>query len=384
MSSGLQGLLAVVAVMTAAPFIGRLLAGRVPTVALQMLGGILVGPAGLGWLVPSPAMDLFAKIGLGLIFALIGLSMDQSTLRGVAGRLGAFGWAATVGVGVLLAVTLPLGGGLRPIALVVALSSTALSTLVVILRDSGEWGSPLGRLLLSAGTWGQVCPLLAVALLLGTASPLATVLSVALLALVAALLAFVPDQITQTTPAWSWLRSVVAVSATTPLQVLLLLVVGLMALSVGLGVDILLGTMLAGLVMRRYIAEPECSAALKQLEALSYGFLVPLFFVVAGSRLDLDAVVAHPWGPLLCLGGILLMRGLPQWLLYCRALPDRRERLRFVLLVSQSLNLPIVVGYLEVQAGLMSPQVEAALVGGSLLSVLLLPVFAVALKRPPA
>ena len=64
--------------------------------------------------------------------------------------------------------------------------------------------------------------------------------------------------------------------------------------------------------------------------------------------------------------------------------PDRRERLRFVLLVSQSLNLPIVVGYLEVQAGLMSPQVEAALVGGSLLSVLLLPVFAVALKRPPA
>ena len=95
-------------------------------------------------------------------------------------------------------------------------------------------------------------------------------------------------------------------------------------------------------------------------------------------------MVAHPWGPLLCLGGILLMRGLPQWLLYCRALPDRRERLRFVLLVSQSLNLPIVVGYLEVQAGLMSPQVEAALVGGSLLSVLLLPVFAVALKRPPA
>ena len=52
-SLDLQGLLAAMAVMVAAPFIGRLLAGRVPTVALQMLGGILVGPAGLAWLVPS-------------------------------------------------------------------------------------------------------------------------------------------------------------------------------------------------------------------------------------------------------------------------------------------------------------------------------------------
>jgi Kef-type K+ transport system membrane component KefB len=173
----LQGLVAAVAVMAVAPFIGRLLAGRVPTVALQMLGGILVGPAGLGWLVPAPAIDLFSKIGLGLIFALIGLSIDQRTLRGVAGRLGGLGWVATVGVGLLLAFTLPLGGGLRPIALVVALSSTALSTLLVVLRESGEWGSPLGRLLLSAGTWGQLGPVLAVALLLGSADPLTTVLS---------------------------------------------------------------------------------------------------------------------------------------------------------------------------------------------------------------
>jgi hypothetical protein len=46
------------------------------------------------------------------------------------------------------------------------------------------------------------------------------------------------------------------------------------------------------------------------------------------------------------------------------------------------LSLPIVVAYLEVQAGFMSPQVEAALVGGSLLSVLLLPALALGLRRP--
>ncbi|MFO7628639.1 MAG: cation:proton antiporter, partial [Prochlorococcaceae cyanobacterium] len=236
------------------------------------------------------------------------------------------------------------------------------------------------RLLLSAGTWGQVGPVLAMALLLGSAEPITTVLSVALVMLVAWLLAAAPVRIGQSRQ-WTWLASVAGSGSTTPLQLLVLLVVGLIALSQGLGVDILMGTLLAGLVMRSYIADPQSSEALKQLEASAYGLFVPLFFVVAGSRLDLASVVANPWGPLVCLAAILLIRGLPQWLLYRRALPDRRDRLRFVLLVSQSLNLPIAVGYLEVQAGLMSPQVEAAMVGGSLLSVLLLPALALTLRR---
>jgi Kef-type K+ transport system membrane component KefB len=323
---------------------------------------------------------LFAKIGLGLIFALVGLTIDQRTLGGVSGRLGAIGWLATLGVGVLVASTLPLGGGLRPVALVVALSSTALSTLVVILQESGEWGSPLGRLLLSAGTWGQLGPVLAVALLLGSADLITTVFSVVLVVMVAWLLAMVPAQMRQAN-GWPWLVSQVGTASATPLQLLYLLIVGLIALSVYLGVDILMGTVLAGLVMRRYIENPQTSAVLKQLETSAYGLFVPLFFVVAGSRLDLASVAANPWGPVVCLAGILVIRGLPQWLLYRRTLPDPIERLRFSLLVSQSLNLPIVVAYLEVQAGLMSPEVGAALLGGSLLSVLVLPAVALAIKR---
>ena len=380
MTTGLEGLLAVVAVVALVPFLARPFQGRVPTVALLMLGGIAVGPSGLGWLQPNAAIDLFSNMGLGLIFALIGLTIDQKTLGDTAGRLGFLGWLATLGIGTVLAALLPLGDGLRPLALVVALSSTALSTLVVILRESGELESPLGRLLLSAGTWGQLGPVLAVALLLGSADPRTTVLSLGLVALVALLLATVPGQISGHR-AWAWLRFVAGAAPATPLQLLYLLIVGLIALSRALGVDILMGAILAGLVMRRFIVDPQTSEAVKHLEVSAYGLFIPLFFVVAGSRLDLASVAAHPWGPLLCLIGIVLIRGLPQFLLYRRALPDRRERLRFCLLVSQSLNLPIVVGYLEVQAGLMAPQVEAALVGGSLLSVLLLPALALTLRR---
>ena len=291
-----------------------------------MLGGIAVGPSGLGWLQPNPAIDLFEKIGLGLIFALIGLTIDQKTLGDTAGRLGFLGWLATLAIGTLLATLLPLGDGLRPLALVVALSSTAFSTLFVILKDSGEWEAPLGRLLRSAGTWGQLGPVLAVALLLGSADPRATALSVGLVVLVAWLLATVPGQISGHR-AWAWLRKVVAATPATPLQLLYLLIVGLIALSSVLGVNILMGAILAGLVMRRFIVDPQTSASLKHLEVSAQGLFIPLFFVEAGSRLDLASVVAHPWGPLLCLMGIVVIRGLPQFLLYCRALPDRRERL---------------------------------------------------------
>ena len=174
--------------------------------------------------------------------------------------------------------------------------------------------------------------MLAVALLLGSADPRATVLSVGLVALVAWLLATVPGEISGHR-AWAWLRDVVGATPATPLQLIYLLIVGLIALSRVLGVEILMGAILAGLVMRRFIVDPQTSEALKHLEASSYGLFVPLFFVVAGSRLDLASVVAHPWGPLLCLMGIMVIRGLPQFLLYRRALPDRRERLRFCLLV---------------------------------------------------
>ena len=380
MSYDLQSLLIAVAVVALAPFVGRLCRGRLPTVALWMVGGIAAGPSGLGWIPPSPALDLFAKIGLGLIFAMIGLSIDGRTLQGTPGRLGAIGWFATLGVGVLLALLLPLGGLLRPVALVIALSSTALSTLLVVLRESGEWNTPFGKLLLSAGTWGQLGPVLAVTLLIGSDDPINTALSVGLVGLVAAILSWMPSGLRETR-AWTWLGQVVDGSAATALQLLFLLVVALIALSTTLGVDILMGTVLAGLVMRRFTGDPEGSMPLKQLEASAYGLFIPLFFVVAGTRLDLASLAVHPWGPLLCLAGILVMRGLPQWLLYRPVLPDPKERLRFALLVSQSLNLPIVVGYLEVQAGLMTPQVEAALVGGSLLSVLLLPALAMALKK---
>ncbi len=63
--------------------------------------------------------------------------------------------------------------------------------------------------------------------------------------------------------------------------------------------------------------------------------------MVAGSRLDLASVAANPWGAVVCLAGILVIRGLPQWLL-CRHTPSNETLFgdpgRFSVVVSYGIH----------------------------------------------
>jgi len=95
-------------------------------------------------------------------------------------------------------------------------------------------------------------------------------------------------------------------------------------------------------------------------------------------------VLAAPLWPLLWMVVFYLLRGLPQFLLYGRQLPGRIERFRFSLLVSQSLAIPIAVTQMEVDAGLMSAQLAAVIVGGSVLAVMVYPSLAMAIKQEAA
>ncbi|NQW38190.1 MAG: cation:proton antiporter [Cyanobacteria bacterium] len=69
MSSSLQALLVVAFLTAGLPFAARPLRGRVPTIILYLISGIVVGPALLGWIQPDPAMDLLRKLALAAVFA---------------------------------------------------------------------------------------------------------------------------------------------------------------------------------------------------------------------------------------------------------------------------------------------------------------------------
>ena len=378
--TGLVELFAVVAVAAVAPLVAALIPHqRVPQVVLLILGGILIGPQGLG-LQPLQEVELVANVGLGFVFLLAGFEIDPVGLFARAGKLALVAWAtaavlATVAVGALAAL-----GYVRafvPVAL--ALTTTALGTVLPILREQGMLDGALGRYFLASGAVGELLPILAIAVFLGVNSRIAALVSIAAIAVIALALALAPrvlhgrrlahivaegaDSTGQTTLRWS-----------------LLLLIGLLVLAGEFGLDVVLGALLAGAVLRRW-APGDGRALESKLDAVGYGFFIPVFFVVAGMRVDLASIMESPERLFVFLALLLMVRGLPVMVIYRRALGTRQ---RTQLMFFTATTLPLIVALTEIglNNGTMLPENAAALVGAGVLSVLVFPFVAVYLDRP--
>ncbi len=103
-------------------------------------------------------------------------------------------------------------------------------------------------------------------------------------------------------------------SAQLPVRVSLLFIVLLVLLAETLGLDVLLGAFAAGIVVRLFSASGESEAIRAKLEAIGFGFLIPIFFVVSGIDFDLHVFIHHPaslWRVPVFLGLMLVARGVP-------------------------------------------------------------------------
>ena len=115
-----------------------------------------------------------------------------------------------------------------------------------------------------------------------------------------------------------------------------------------------------------------------RLDGLGSGFLVPIFFVTAGTRLDVAALLSAPVVLMMVPVYALLMlaaRGLPAILLYRSDLTSHQ---RIALALHSGTQLPLVVAitHIAIQRGLMPGAQGAALVGGAILTVILFPALA--------
>src|SRR5215470_19923676 len=102
LNQGLNDLVAVALVAALAPLVVAVLPGpRIPQVVILLIGGVLIGPHGLG-LAETTNIQLLSNIGLGFLFLLAGYELDPQLLRQQAGRLAIGGWviSAVIAVGV--------------------------------------------------------------------------------------------------------------------------------------------------------------------------------------------------------------------------------------------------------------------------------------------
>ncbi|TMK55790.1 MAG: cation:proton antiporter [Actinobacteria bacterium] len=354
-----------------------------PVVVLELMLGIVIGPEVMDVAHSDEFVNFFADLGLGMLFFFAGYEIDFDRIKGKPMKLGALGWALSV------AIAYGLGGLLALAGVVVsflytgsAMATTAIGTLIPILRDNGELKTRFGTYLLAAGGAGEFGPILLVTLVLSTTNPFHE--AAILLAFVALAIALAVVSVRYAWRGWPALERTFEASSQLAVRVTVVLVFGLVLLAGQLGLDILLGGFVAGMITRLALKGHELQVFESKLTAVGFGFFVPFFFITSGIEFDLAALgSAEAIAKLfLFLGLFLVVRGAPAMLLY-RGLLSARERAALAFYSATELPLVVAITTIAIDAGEMRPSTAAGLVGAAMLSTLIYPFVGMALRKEP-
>src|ERR671932_62918 len=348
----LTNLLLVSAVGFAAPFVlGLFPRLRLPSVVLEIVAGIVIGPSVLGIVDADQAVAVIALMGLTFVLFLAGLGIDLRTLRGPVLRLTAVALALSFGVGVAVSLGLKAAGLVdTPLLVAIILCATSLGVLVPVLKDAGEISSTFGQLISAAASIADFGAIILLTVFFsgegGTGSTLLLLGSLFALA-----------------------------------------VAGFAAIAQQLGLEAILGAFIAGAVISLVDADQVMTHPdfRRKLEAIGFGFFIPVFFVTSGVRFDLAALTASASNVAMVpvfLAALLVVRGLPA-LVYRRVLDGPHTAIAGIM---QATSLPFIVAATAIgaQLGLIYAAASAALVGAGLLSVLAFPLTGLVLLRRAA
>ncbi|HEU5252887.1 MAG TPA: cation:proton antiporter [Solirubrobacterales bacterium] len=354
-----------------------------PVVVLELMLGIVIGPEVLGIADSSDFVEFFANLGLGMLFFFAGYEIDFERIKGTPMKLGALGWALSIGL------AYGIGGALAAAGVVVsflytgsAMATTAIGTLIPILRDNGELKTRFGTYLLAAGGAGEFGPILLVTLVLSTTNPLHE--AVILLGFVALALVLALASVRYAWRGWPALERTFEASSQLAVRVTVVLVFGLVLLAGELGLDILLGGFVAGMITRLALKGQELRVFESKLTAVGFGFFVPFFFVTSGIEFDLAALgSAEAIAKLFLFFALfLVVRGVPAMLLY-RGVLSARDRAALAFYSATELPLVVAITTIAIDGGHMKSSTAAGLVGAAMLSTLIYPFVGMALRKEP-
>jgi Kef-type K+ transport system membrane component KefB len=330
---------------------------------------------------PNSIVTALSDFGLTYLMFLAGTELDLSVMR--KGHLGraAGSWGTSLvlalAVGVILRTT---GLVLDHVVVALCLTTTALGTLLPILHDAEVLHTPVGPSILSVGAIGEFGPIVAVAVLLTNRDPRLTFVLLALFVAVAVIAALLATQLHP--PRFiALMRKHLHSTAQLPVRISVLLVVLLVYLAEKLSLDVLLGAFAAGVVVRLFIQGEDSKPITSKLEAIGFGFLIPIFFIDSGIKFDLHALIHMPKVLLLVPMFTLIFlftRSLPTWAFF-RGVLTKVEARSLAVLSATGLPIIVVITSLGVSEHRMKPQNAAALVAAGMLSVLIYPLIGLGL-----
>lgn len=378
--------LAIVAFVAAlSPLIAQRIPRKpIPEAVLLIVFGAVLGPFGLGIIESSSSLSLLSDLGLAVLFLLAGYEIDPRQLTDAEGRRGLVTWVLTLVLASIVVLLLPpdfITTTEGNVAAIITLTTTALGTLMPILADRGLMGTRVGDLVIKFGTWGELGPVLAMAVLLSVRSKMQTAFILLLLAVFCVITArFAKRARRDGSKIYRFITQNADSTAQTFVRFTMLMLIVFVALSAIFDLDIVLGAFAAGFVLRYVI--PEGSEKLEgKLNAIGYGFLIPLFFVASGMKIDLSAIGQRPVLLVAFIFLLLLVRAVPVFIALVtspsvRADVSRTNCLSVAFYCTTALPIIVAVTSVATSSGVMTDEVASVLVAAGAISVFLMPLLA--------
>jgi Kef-type K+ transport system membrane component KefB len=362
---------------------------RLPSVVLEIVAGVVLGPSVLGWVEVDLPVSILSLIGLAFLLFLSGLEIDPMRLRGRLLRVAVLGYLVTLALGVPIALGLDAAGWVSsPLLLVIALSATSLGLVVPVLKDAGASDGEVGQTAIVAATVADFSAIVLLSLLFSASdgSPGSRLLLIGLFVLLVAATGLVVLRVGRSRRLGDVLLRLQDTTAEIRVRFAVLLLIAFTALAERFGLESILGAFLAGVLISVVDRDSSTHPFFRaKLESVGFGFVIPVFFVSSGVRLDLQGLIDSPAALLrvpVFLLALLVMRGVPA-LLSVRALGTRSAVATGLL---QATSLPFIVAAVQIgiELGRISPVTGAAMISAGLLSVLIFPVVALTLLRRDA
>ena len=367
--------------------VNRLRVIKVPIVAGEILVGVLFGKSGFNLIQQSVWLQFLQFFGLSYLMFVSGLEIDLKTLlpQRSSGLQHWRGWLTNPPVFALLssAITFILAFLMSnwlyqahfiksPFMLALIITTTSLTVVVPVLKEYNILSHSLGQVLLAAAVFADFFTMLlisvAASLYKGGFSPSVLLVLVLIFALI--LLYGLFRRLPQT----GRLRNLAHGTAQLGIRSSLALMIVFMVLSQTLGVQVIMGTFLAG-VFVGLVNDRDRTDIYHKLDAIGFGFLIPIFFIMVGVDFDIHSLL-NDKSALVLLPVLLiatyLFKAAPAFLLRLRY--NWRDTLAGGALLTTQMSVTIAAAAVGMQIGAINSGVATAIILVAMITSIISPV----------
>lgn len=385
---GEQSFIPLLTVVTAAMVTGiilpRLTMFRIPLVVGEILIGIVLGESGFA-IIPTetdPWLELLSLFGFTFLMFLSGLEIDFRSLAVSAEADGendghglrrllkvTFGiFAATLLFSTALSLGLVGLGYLEsPWIMALIMSTTSVGLVMPLLKERGEADSRFGQIVILSAVVADFATMLLITVFVaahGAAGITVDVLIVGtLFILFFGVLFFGKRLLTHQASFVKRIAFTAPKTAELSVRVSMTLMLGFVVFSQFIGAEIILGAFLAGTAISSLSRKSVHGLLGMKLDAIGFGFFIPIFFIMVGARFDMHSLLADP-------ASLMIVPILVVFAFAVKIVPGlllarffgRRNALAAGFLLSSRLSLIIAASAIGLRLGLISPQINTAII----------------------